>query len=64
LNDLPGALERDNLVLAEVTAREIGCVTIVEALELTALITPFDLERASWHPHKSGVVSNRVTTVT
>jgi hypothetical protein len=32
------ALERDNLVLAEVTAREIGSVTIAEALELTALV--------------------------
>jgi hypothetical protein len=36
--DLPGALEHDNLVLAEVTAREIGRVTIAEALELTALV--------------------------
>jgi len=32
------ALERDNLVLAEVTAREVGRVTIAEALELTALV--------------------------
>ena len=32
------ALERDNLVLAEVTAREIGRVTIAEALELTAVV--------------------------
>jgi hypothetical protein len=32
------ALERGNLVLAEVTAREIGRVTIAEALELTALV--------------------------
>jgi hypothetical protein len=31
-------LEYDNLVLAEVTAREIGRVTIAEALELTALV--------------------------
>jgi hypothetical protein len=31
------ALERDNLVLAEATAGEIGRVTIAEALELTAL---------------------------
>jgi len=31
-------LEHDNLVLAEVTAREIGRVTIAEALELTALV--------------------------
>jgi hypothetical protein len=33
------ALEHDNLVVAEVTAREIGRVTIAEALELTALVT-------------------------
>jgi hypothetical protein len=32
------AVEHDNLVLAEVTAREIGRVTIAEALELTALV--------------------------
>jgi len=32
------ALERGNLVLAQVTAREIGRVTIAEALELTALV--------------------------
>ena len=32
------ALEHDNLVLAEVTAREIGRLTIAEALELTALV--------------------------
>jgi hypothetical protein len=31
-------LEHDNLVPAEVTAREIGRVTIAEALELTALV--------------------------
>ena len=31
-NDLRRALERGNLVLAEVTAREIGRVTIAEAL--------------------------------
>ena len=37
-NHLPPGLERDNLVLAEVTAREIGRVTIPEALELTALV--------------------------
>ena len=34
------ALEHDNLVLAKVTAREIGRVTIAEALELTALVAP------------------------
>ena len=41
------ALERDNLVLAEVTAREIGRVTIAEALELTALV-------ARKQPHRYG----------
>jgi hypothetical protein len=42
-----GALEHDNLVLAEVTAREIGRVTIAEALELTALV-------ARKQPHRYG----------
>jgi hypothetical protein len=41
------ALEHDNLVLAEVTAREIGRVTIAEALELTALV-------ARKQPHRYG----------
>jgi hypothetical protein len=41
------ALERENLVLAEVTAREIGRVTIAEALELTALV-------ARKQPHRYG----------
>ena len=41
------ALEWDNLVLAEVTAREIGRVTIAEALELTALV-------ARKQPHRYG----------
>jgi hypothetical protein len=40
-------LERDNVVLAEVTAREIGRVTIAEALELTALV-------ARKQPHRYG----------
>ena len=39
------ALERGNLVLAEVTAREIGRVTIAEALELTALVARKQPER-------------------
>jgi hypothetical protein len=39
------ALEHDNLVLAEVTAREIGRVTIAEALELTALVARKQPER-------------------
>jgi hypothetical protein len=41
------ALEHDNLVVAEVTAREIGRVTIAEALELTALV-------ARKQPHRYG----------
>jgi hypothetical protein len=41
------ALEHDNLVLAEVTAREIGRVTIAEALEFTALV-------ARTQPHRYG----------
>src|SRR6266496_931869 len=41
------ALERGNLVLAEVTAREIGRVMIAEALELTALV-------ARKQPHRYG----------
>jgi hypothetical protein len=32
------ALEHDNLLVAEATAKEIGHVSLVEALELTALI--------------------------
>jgi hypothetical protein len=39
------ALEHDNLVLAEVTAREIGRVTIAAALELTALVARKQPER-------------------
>jgi hypothetical protein len=39
------ALEHDNLVLAEVTAREIGRVTIAEALGLTALAARKQPER-------------------
>ena len=37
-NDLPAGAGTHNLVLAELTAREIGRVTIAEALELTALV--------------------------
>jgi hypothetical protein len=39
------ALEHDNLALAEVTAREIGRVTIGEGLELTALVARKQPER-------------------
>lgn len=38
-------MEHDNLVLAEVTAREIGRVTIAAALELTALVARKQPER-------------------
>jgi hypothetical protein len=38
-------LEHDNLVLAEVTAREIGRVTIAAARELTALVARKQPER-------------------
>jgi hypothetical protein len=41
------ALEHDKLVLADVTAREIGRVTIAEALELTALVARKQPERFS-----------------
>jgi hypothetical protein len=46
------ALARGNLVLAEVTAREIGRVTIAEALELTALV-------ARKQPYRYGRVAAR-----
>jgi hypothetical protein len=36
------AIERGNLVIAEMTAREIGRISLVEALELTALIARKD----------------------
>jgi hypothetical protein len=39
------ALEHDNLVLAEATAREIGRVAVAEALELTALVARKQPER-------------------
>jgi hypothetical protein len=39
------AIERGNLVVAEVTAREIGRVSLMEALELTALIALKDSRR-------------------
>ena len=32
------AVERDNLIIAESTARELGRLTLAEALELTALV--------------------------
>ncbi|MDX6475067.1 MAG: hypothetical protein QOH95_578 [Gaiellaceae bacterium] len=39
------AIERDNLAVAETTAREMGRITLVEALELTALIALKDRRR-------------------
>jgi hypothetical protein len=39
------AIERGNLAVAEVTAREIGRISLVEALELTALIALKDSRR-------------------
>src|SRR5262245_6325766 len=41
------AIDRGNLVVAEITAREIGRLTLVEALELTALVARRDPQR---HP--------------
>ena len=39
------ALERGNLLVAEATAREVGQVSLGEALELTALVALHDRER-------------------
>ena len=39
------ALERGNLLVAEATAREIGHVSLAEALELTALIAEYEPSR-------------------
>jgi hypothetical protein len=41
------AIERGNLLSAESAAREMGRVTLMEALELTALVALRDRERAS-----------------
>jgi hypothetical protein len=41
------AIERGNLVVAEVTAREIGRISLVEAMELTALVAKRDPQRHS-----------------
>jgi hypothetical protein len=40
------AIERANLVVAEVTAGEIGRIGLIEALELTALVAQRDSEAA------------------
>lgn len=47
------AIERKNLVLAEVTAREIGVVSLIEALDLVVLVAerdhkPFDAYARRW----------------
>jgi ribosomal protein S7 len=39
------AIERGNLMVAEVTARELGRITLAEALELTILIAQRDPRR-------------------
>jgi hypothetical protein len=39
------AIDRGNLVVAEITAREIGRINLVEALELTALLAKRDPKR-------------------
>lgn len=39
------AIERKNLMLAEVTAREIGVVSLAEALELVVLVAESDQNR-------------------
>jgi hypothetical protein len=39
------ALERENLLIAEAVARELGRITLVEALELTALVARKDPKR-------------------
>ena len=41
------AIERGNLLVAETTAREIGRVTLLESLALTALIARKDARRRS-----------------
>jgi hypothetical protein len=40
------ALERRNLLVAEATAREVGILSLREALELTALIAEHDRPRS------------------
>jgi hypothetical protein len=40
------ALERGNLVVAEITARELGRIELSDALELTALVASKDRTRS------------------
>jgi hypothetical protein len=42
-----GAIERGNIVVAEATARELGRITLEEALGLTALVAEKEPERRS-----------------
>jgi hypothetical protein len=44
-SDLQPGIERGNLLVAETTLRETGRVTLVEALQLTALIAVKDPRR-------------------
>ena len=39
------AIERGNIVMAEATARELGRISLEEALVLTALVAEKDMER-------------------
>jgi hypothetical protein len=41
------AIERGNVVMAEATARELGRISLEEALELTALVAEKEPERRS-----------------
>ena len=44
-SSIPSAIERGNLVVAEIEAREIGQLDLGEALELTAVVALRDRER-------------------
>src|SRR5262245_5378862 len=48
------AIERGNLVVAEATAREVGRLTLTEALELTALIGSDARNRTASRPSAPG----------
>jgi hypothetical protein len=41
------AIERGNLIVAETTAKEMGHVTLLEALQLTSLVALRDRDRGS-----------------
>jgi hypothetical protein len=55
------ALEHNNLVLAEVTAREIGRVTIAGALELTALVARKQPDRYGRFPPAGSASGSKST---